>query len=300
MPKELNAQTSVEFYRETMDQIRLRQPDEVIFNFGKLEFIRPAGMVTLTNMIGLIEYEYPGLTVACSYPDAYDINPLDRAFAAIDFLDDCLFFEKTMGSKIHDASGERGTTNGLEKLNANSFNQQYIDRTISWLKMNVGLKNKSFSFLGTALSEIFNNIIDHSGSPIGGCAFAQHYPRSKEINLCIADTGMGIASRMRTKFSEDDQGVPLVSDSEYINYATYNKVSTKSNPRNRGMGLNTLLHIIDNNKGSLMILSNEGSLRYNNGKRKLVDLNGYYKGTLIWLSFRTDTLEEEEEEELEW
>ncbi len=122
-----------------------------------------------------------------------------------------------MGEKIHSGSNERTTTNGLEMLNVNSFNQQYIDRTIKWLKLNVGLKNKSFSFLGTALSEIFNNIIDHSGSPIGGCAFAQHYPSKKRINLCIADSGMGIASRMKTKFTEDDQGNSLISDSDHIN-----------------------------------------------------------------------------------
>ncbi|MDU0200181.1 hypothetical protein ACYEXS_19765 [Paenibacillus sp. MAH-36] len=300
IPQELNVATSVEFYKETLDRIKIKEPEIVVFRFEKLKFIEPAGMVTLTNLIELIDAEYPEISIRYTFPDGYKTDPFNRAFKAIDFLDDCLFFEKVMGEKIHPGSNERRTTNGLEKLNAKSFNQQYIDHTIQWLKLNVGLKTKSFSFLGTALSEIFNNIIDHSGSPNGGCAFAQHYPSKNQINLCIADSGMGIATRMKTRFTVDHQGNDLVSDADFINFATHKKVSTKTTPKNRGMGLNTLLHIIDNNKGSLQILSNEGSLRYNNGKKRLRDIDGYYKGTLIQISFRTDTLEEEEEEELLW
>lgn len=297
IPQRLTDEVIAEFNKEVLDHMNFYLPHEVNFQFEQLEFIEPSGVVTLWNMVDLIEQEY-GSTIYYSCPADFERYP--RRYAAVDYLDDSLFFQKVMGKKLHRLSKERSTTNGLTKLKKGNFNQQYIDNTISWLKCDVNLKEKSFSFLETALSEVFNNIIDHSGSPIGGCSFAQHYPNKKRIMLSIGDYGVGIANKMKNKFSHDNYGNPLDTDAKLINYATQHKVSTKTTPHNRGLGLENLVKIMEYNKGSMKILSNEGLFVYNGNRKSLQNANGYYQGTLVLLTFRTDTLEVEEEEDLSW
>lgn len=284
-----------------MQEILNTQPSKVNFNFSTLQFIDPSGVVTLWNMVELIESKH-GCDIFYVTPRGYRTNP--RFYKAVDYLDDSLFFEKVMGEKLHPGSKERSTTNGLEKLHTGKFNQSYISKTIDWLKYNISLQDKSFSFLETVFSELFNNINDHSMSPVGGCVFAQHYPQNNEITLCISDAGKGIAKSMSEKFTFDANGKKLDKDWLLIDYATHHKVSTKSKPGNRGLGLENLLAIMKSNKGSIKIVSNNGVLEYNYAnspeRKKNYSSTGYYQGTLVLLSFRTDTLEPEEEEDLEW
>ncbi len=76
LPQELNAITSVAFYKETMDKIKFLEPEEVAFRFRNLQFIEPAGMVTLTNMIELISHDYPDIDLRYSYPTGYNKDSL--------------------------------------------------------------------------------------------------------------------------------------------------------------------------------------------------------------------------------
>jgi hypothetical protein len=301
IPSNLDENNVTSFYQDTMGKIKIHEPNEVSFDFNNINFIKPPGVVTLWNMIDYMD-EALGIDIFYLTPKDYVDRP--RFYQAVDYLDDCLFFEKVMGRKLHPGSRERNTTNGLEKLQTGTFNQGYIDKTIAWLKGNLKLRKKSFSVLETALGEVFNNILDHSGSAIGGCAFAQHYPYYNIIQLCISDFGTGIPNKIRTKFSHDLIGKPLKLDSHAIRFATLPKISTKSTPRNRGAGLDNLVHIIENNKGFMKIISNEGSFVYNNYNNvqevSLDDLGGYYQGTLVILKFKTNTLDIESEEDLSW
>lgn len=304
LPPKLNDRTTSEFYCSTLIRLTNECPSKINFDFNQLEFIDPVGVVTLWNMVEYFEKKC-NADIYYATPKAYVKNP--RSYKAIDYLDDSLFFEKVMGEKLHPGSSERSTTNGLEKLRPGNFNYQYIERTISWLKGSVSLRGRSFSFLETTFGEIFNNINDHSESIIGGCSFSQHYPAHKEIILCIADAGKGIANKMKEKFSLDGQGRPLNTDGKLINYATEHKVSTKTTPGNRGLGLDNLLTIMESNKGSMKIISNKGVLDYNytnkpdlHGSKKRIKSSSFYNGTVIILKFRTDTLDEEEEEDFEW
>lgn len=301
LPRRLNSGVVSLFYGRVMDQIRSLQPSAVKIDFNRLQFIDPSGVVTLWNLVNLLEKQY-GCTINYDTPTDYLERP--RFYRAVDYLDDSLFFERVTGSTLHPGSHERSTTNGLEKLQMGQFNQSYINKTISWLKQSVSLRSKSFAFLTTVFSELFNNLNDHSQSVVGGCVFAQHYPANREITLCISDFGKGIANSMREKFSHDSKGNPLVHDYQLIDYATRHKVSTKSKPGNRGLGLENLLAIMKSNKGSIIILSNNGALEYNYNndteRKRLYPSSGFYEGTLVLLTFRTDTLEIEDEEDLEW
>ncbi|MBB6670298.1 hypothetical protein [Cohnella nanjingensis] len=294
------------FFEDTINTITSLNLTEVCFDFTRLTFIKPAGVVSLWNLVDLIGAKFPFIQLYYSIPDGYVQKPL--LYPSVDYLDDSLFFEKVMGKRQHVASKPRSTTNGLEKLHHGKYNLMYIQNTISWLKGNVSLRKKSFGVLETALGEVFNNINNHSRSVIGGCAFAQHYPKNKEIHLCIADTGVGIPQKIRTKYSHDQLGNPLHRDCDAIMFATRAKVTTESTPGNRGMGFDNLLAIMGNNKGSMTIVSGKGKLTYDYNASTIIspdkiiidDAAHSLPGTLIMLKFKTDTLDIEEEEDLEW
>lgn len=294
------------FFEYVLNLINETQPTAICFDFTKLAFIKPAGVVTLWNIVDYIFSNYRNIEIYYTIPDGYQLNP--RGFPCVDYLDDSLFFEKVMGKRQHQASRPRSTTNGLEKLQPGNYNLMYIQNTISWLKGNVSLRKKSFGVLETALGEVFNNINNHSQSNIGGCAFAQHYPRNNEIAFCIADAGVGIPNKIRTKYTTDHLGKPLVNDSDVIKFATRAKVTTESTPGNRGMGFDNLLTIMNLNKGSMTVVSGRGKLTYDYNTSTITspdkiitsDDKYYYPGTLIMLKFKTDTLDIDEEEDLEW
>ena len=49
-----------------------------------------------------------------------------------------------------------------------------------------------------AFGEIMDNIVQHSGSRLGGIAAAQFYPAQGYLELCVSDCGKGIAETMST------------------------------------------------------------------------------------------------------
>lgn len=254
----------------------------ISLDFSNLGFAVPNAVVSLTNII--VSWQKEGRKIGFSYKD---YSP------PINYLDDCLFFEKLFGQKLNKYASPRNTTNGLEILPIDTIPYSYITRSINWLKYSLGFSSKSFSELETSLVEVLNNIRDHSGAKSGSC-FAQHYPKINCIKLAIADFGVGIPNKIREKFPE------IESDSLAIEYASRLNVSSMSKPNNSGNGIPTIIGLLQTNGGSLTIESLKGRL-FIDGSIKNYK-NSYYKypGTLIHMVFRTDTLEEDVEEEFIW
>jgi anti-sigma regulatory factor (Ser/Thr protein kinase) len=46
--------------------------------------------------------------------------------------------------------------------------------------------------LNTSLTELFNNVVDHSESAIGGYIFTQYFPKKNQIVISLCDFGNGI------------------------------------------------------------------------------------------------------------
>jgi anti-sigma regulatory factor (Ser/Thr protein kinase) len=106
---------------------------------------------------------------------------------------------------------------------------------LPWLDYSTGIAQRSFYGVATCISEIFNNIQDHTNFDIGSI-FAQHFPKEKMISISVSDFGDGIPHVVRTK-------LPNLSDSAAILTAVEG-FTTKSNPRNQGAGLAYLLRTV--------------------------------------------------------
>jgi len=270
-------------------------------NFQNLTFIKPPGVTILHNILQwLIKQGVKVEFITPKLPKYIDKRN------AIKYLDDCGFFKLYLGEKLISYSSLRQTTIALKNVSCEEFYEWLENTLLCWLINSLSLPSKSgFSKVKTCLGEIFNNINDHSGENIG-CVFAQHYPQvEKTIEIAISDFGIGIPNRIKEKFQ-------CSNDSDALKLAIKDGLSTKSYPGNRGSGLNHLIAIVvESNKGSVKIYSNKGiihvihqpsSVDTNKNIRILqYDANRFYPGTLILITFNTDSLYEEiEEENFSW
>jgi anti-sigma regulatory factor (Ser/Thr protein kinase) len=260
---------------------------KIEFDFGPLGFIMPVGVVSLTNLIKHLQLS--GKTVTYTTGSHNILSKKDP----IRYLDDCLFFQKIFGSKLNKESCLRETTIGLEFFTSKDFPYSFLEQTINWLKYS-GFKSKSFSELHISLTEVINNIRDHSDTKVWSC-FSQHYPQKNNISLAISDLGVGIPTTIRKRYPSID------SDSRAIDYASQREISSKSRENNAGYGIPTIIDILKINNGDLMIKSLKGIFSITPSMGKRLQTSFYnYPGTLIILDFRTDTLADAEEEDLIW
>jgi anti-sigma regulatory factor (Ser/Thr protein kinase) len=171
---------------------------------------------------------------------------------------------------------------------------------LPWLAKNLGLTEASFHDLKTCLSELFNNIREHTQLEIGSI-FVQHYPNQNRINISLADFGLGIPEKVR-------QVRPELADADAVVLAVQEGFTTKSIPANAGLGLDLLLKVVvGTNSGEVTIYSGHAIVGFHKGKDGKINHYstedvGFCPGTTIDINLRTDLIEElpEEREELKW
>ena len=300
LKKDIEIQLSVNFNIGTMypfiDKVIDEQCDakcsELTFDFSKINFVKPVGVVVLSNLI-----EYLRKTKVKVRFKGHTANT-----AANVFLDDAGFFNHYLKEYVFENHASRKTTIPLELVANKDATSFLYTKLMPWVGREVGLSEDSLSAIRTSIEEIFHNIRDHSGVGIG-CVFAQHFPRDRTIELAISDFGFGIPELVRTK-------LPGISDTDALKKATEQGFSTQSNVRNRGAGLtNITRYITQRNNGTILISSGKAQISavQDNGtepKMTARSTDGFYPGTLVRAILRTDTFEQvaedAEREIFEW
>lgn len=125
------------------------------------------------------------------------------------------------------------------------------------------------------LTELVANIFEHSKSA-SGYVFAQFYPKKKYLDICIVDTGRGLA-----KSYNEEVGFGL-SDEQAIRKALEG-FSTKPNRHERGYGLNTSKKLICQGLGGGFVLLSGSAVFISSGKKEMIaQLNNFYwQGVII-------------------
>jgi anti-sigma regulatory factor (Ser/Thr protein kinase) len=264
-------------------------PAKLNFDFAQVDFIRPAGVVFLSNLVNWLGEN--GTTVGfinC------DINRV-----SIQYLDDSLFFEQHSGSKLSPNSSPRDTTRPLLKIAQKDSHSWLEADFVPWLAARLNITQASLYALKVCVSELFNNIQDHTRYDIGSI-FVQHFPREHSIVISVSDFGLGIPAKVREK-------MPDIDDSKAIVQAVQDGFTTKSKPANKGAGLDYLLNVVVlQNGGKVTIYSCSSIVQFERADasvRPTVLANaGFSPGTTIDIEIRTDAIEElpDEREELQW
>lgn len=262
---------------------------EVHFDFSNLGFIRPAGIVFLTNMIHWLEAE--GCRVSLNKPQVRT--------QACAYLDDSKFFEEHLGVPIWEDSRVRSTTLPVQLIRHERIHQWLRGDLIPWLAGSLNVSSAALSDLQVCISELFNNIKEHTRHDIGSI-FVQHYPNEKRVIIVLADFGVGIPETVR-------RVEPSLEDAEAIIKATQEGFSSHSIATNQGYGLDILLKtVVERNQGWVTIYSRQGIVRFAMNGTKMEHSSksgvGFCPGTTVEINLRTDTIvdTQEDEEDFEW
>lgn len=149
------------------------------------------------------------------------------------------------------------------------------------LKRQLMLSGNVYMALNYFLSELIDNITEHSHSKYG-YIFAQYYPKSRYVDICIADEGITIlGSYIKNK------NAYITTDIEAIRKASVG-VSTKNLPdaENRGYGIVTSKTMLSEGlKGNFFLFSGGAFFRKSESEEIFVDLpdNIKWDGTIILL-----------------
>lgn len=290
LPQQFEGETLSNVAAEIYEKCPTGLPVEIKMDLADLRFIRPAGIVFLSNLVHWLNERGTKVSFCNMNEDS----------EAIRYLDDSLFFEQHCGKKIRTDSKPRGTTQPLKKI-AHKDIHQWLDFTLlPWLANRLSISKASLADMRSCISELFHNIEDHTQYDIGSI-FVQHYPNEKRVTISLSDFGLGIPEKVR-------QQVPKLSDSEAIKQAVREGFTTKSRSTNKGLGLDSLLKTaVIRNGGEVTIYSGKGIVRFYRkggtalGSYVFKDV-GFCPGTTIDINLRTDTIENEpeEREDLEW
>jgi signal transduction histidine kinase len=155
----------------------------------------------------------------------------------------------------------------------------------------------SFEPLNIALSELFNNIIDHSNSKISGYTTSQYYPKIGKLKIAVCDFGNGIPNRVNSYLNAC--GKPVLKDSDALKKAFEYSFSTKSAPHNRGFGLDTLSEIVKTSNGELRVVSNNGMCIMKPHETQFYDIKHSFNGTHFEIILDTTTFYPKDEENFE-
>lgn len=150
-----------------------------------------------------------------------------------------------------------------------------------------------------SLIELLRNVVQHSGSKGGAVAMAQYFPTTGLVDLCVADTGVGIKATINEAYPEIDNHLKA------IKLATLPHVSRTFGPTvytgmkdNAGLGLFFIKQIASLSGGSFFLGSKDALIDIWGDKegrqKKLYKLarNGGWPGTFAYLQLRRDSISE--------
>jgi len=104
----------------------------------------------------------------------------------------------------------------------------------------------------SAVCEIFDNVFQHSQSPIGLVVGGQLFPNMKQLQLTVIDLGIGIPNSIRRRLPQ--YGWFKADDA--LKFAFKPGYSSRDAPR--GLGLARLRNFVGQNNGSLRVFSDVG------------------------------------------
>ncbi|MFN0035227.1 MAG: ATP-binding protein [Saprospiraceae bacterium] len=149
-----------------------------------------------------------------------------------------------------------------------------------------------YTAISSPFSELYSNICQHAEAQ-KGYIFVTQPDKEGNITFFFSDPGVGIVKNIRD-FFRDKKDEP---DEVLIEYATQDRVSTKSQIQNQGRGLANVLSSIESMGGRVEICSGKGRLVSEANKKPLNSLPYDHKGTLIALRFNINRVEELDHDE---
>ena len=219
----------------------------------------------------------------------------DRNSVAGNYLVETGFFELFEESLAHVAERPDRTVK-LTKISTSSEIPGFATKVMEILRIEDEELGGAVKY---SLIELLRNVVQHSASSAGCIAMAQYYPNKGLVNLCVADTGIGVKATLNEAYPEID------TELKALKLATLPHVSRTFGPAvypamsdNAGLGLFFIKQIASLSGGSFFLGSKDalidlwGDQEGRQEKRYECAKNGGWPGTFAYLQLRRDTIAE--------
>lgn len=149
---------------------------------------------------------------------------------------------------------------------------------------NTMLHRSASNMLNLAVTEVIDNVVQHSFARSPGMACAQYYANQGFVELCVADSGVGIPTSMADNpeytFMTDWERMLAAFDAEKGQWV--GRPVTGSNQVGRGLGLSYPARLAERLGGHLWAISGNTAIHIHSGGREpMVGL--FYPGTVVVL-----------------
>ncbi|MCK4353266.1 hypothetical protein KAW65_07665 [candidate division WOR-3 bacterium] len=269
LPSSLIGEHADRFFDEFNEALQSRCQN-VLFDFSSVQLPAPFGVVV--SAIEIIQLIGKGKKVLYRAPhDKKAKNELKK-----------MGFEKFFALRDTTKS-VKGETVELRRFTTKDLT--HSREIVEVLKYQMNLSEGVESFVYMSINEIIINSFDHAGSnpTCPGCFLcAQWYPNTQYIRVCIADAGMGIKSRLATKYDK----VKRHRDCYAIREAVKPEVTTREHIG--GTGLDHINRFIRANNGIMTIISGNGKVRFRAKTIWRYKMSSRFNGTLIDLKINAD------------
>ena len=147
---------------------------------------------------------------------------------------------------------------------------------------NTMLHRSASNMLNLAVTEVIDNVVQHSFASSPGMACAQYYASQGFVELCVADSGIGIPTSMAENpdylFMSDWERMLAAFEAEKGQWV--GRPVTGSNQVGRGLGLSYPARLAERLGGHLWAISGDVAIHIHGGGREQMD-GLFYPGTVI-------------------
>ncbi len=227
------------------------------FDFTGTEFISSFGMIEFVLLCEyLIEKENKRITLYLS--NTAKLEPCMYVLARLgmfECLPDQVSFYPLKPKPKQSSRGKNDAILEVTKITDSEQAQDLFDRVEKAIKSNTTYNQGQVYDICTMVSEMVQNIFDHSESKTGGIIAIQNYRKIHKMQLVIADSGIGIPETLRNSKEYKNHNL---SDIQAISESLKKGVSRHGKGAQRGEGLARCVELANKHGAQLYIRSNRG------------------------------------------
>lgn len=253
--------------------------DKGYFDFSGIDWITPQKSVYLTSILHHNVEELCNLKTRNSY--------LERIMFPYG-----LFINKEEKlDKLFDSYSKKNYLPILKlKVDTSSANNELrnyvISKFINHLSVQLQLKSNYTTGIRYIISELFDNIFEHSESEFVFLTF-QNYPVLKKLEICIADKGIGVLETYKKNIKNLERDFSNINSHTEALYSAFAGVSTKS--IERGFGIHTSRNMISEGFKGYALYQSGNALAIND---TIVESNCYISGVIFAMIIPYDNTNE--------
>lgn len=282
-PKTLNHQSVAEMCQRIEHICKTRPKNRNIFFDAKnFSSINALALTVLFNEIAYVKSLGWNTYISNHFNEERELK------RAIQNMDDCEFFLLMSGNKLNSQSKCPPTSLPIKRLAPAETIAWLYYEAMPWLARRLNTTADDLVEIRICLEELLNNIRDHSDVEFSSI-FIEHQPKLNRLTVCISDNGIGLVNRIKTVH-------PEFSAKQAVEFALSEGGTTKSSPRNAGMGLFTLTQTVCNNGGTFRLRTGEIDATFTNSSSgsdnvHYLDNPPFLKGTAFEITLYADKLD---------